>query len=381
MDFRGALILLFLAAYGIWQYLKHATTGFHFGDLHVYVSAIQYWLKGGNPYLLSALNDFGNGYMFVYPPVFLDFFLSYSANSSINNLFLVFYVSSSILLCVEVFMVFWKIFYLEKSCIKRPHPAIHFIVIVLSCFAFSRSLGLFSIATGNITLYFHFLVLAALIHFHRKSSLFGAIYLVATIVLSSIVKPYYIVYTLVPIVVSLSVSSIIILIGSVFISLGVWLYYYVFENPRILDFLGSLNYQVFVKSDLGYSFYALGLKFTHSYIISLVLHFTTIFSLFFIFYKYGLFRWKAVEKKDIMNNVFILYALLTLINPRMKEYDFFLVVICFYCLSFHMKNYHSIIGSIILSFIGGLDALRQYLGILIGILLIKKNVSLSSERC
>jgi hypothetical protein len=261
-------------------------------DLAVYQTAVENIENNSNPYAT------GQGLLFIYHPIVLGLFrILAQINLSIG--LGLFYLISVLFIYLSLGHKYSKELLLSISF---------------------GGLGLTSFATGNVTTFLHLFLLALLLKGVRNDNYYLSY---PIIILFSLIKPYFLAYIFVPIFVNQSDLKKQIKLCLLFIAtyVAIIILYHV-VNPDIAGkFYAALHYQTLAKGDIGYSFFFWASKLTHSDLISIILH--SIFSIALIvsFYFFRL-RWfgKNLSKT---NALFMTYFVLTIINPRMKEYDLF----------------------------------------------------------
>jgi hypothetical protein len=186
---------------------------------------------------------------------------------------------------------------------------IFFLSILLgtSCFGY---LGMFS---GNIGMYFHFLIHAEILHNYRKNqSQLLLASLAFTIFLASLFKPYFLLYLI-------STALLFrrrfllpsILIVSLFVLLN--LLSMLIMPDQFAHFLRNLNSATLSNSDLGFGLVTLLLR-EHLTILALFIHIVILISVLIIL-------WRKQELLELTSLVIPASFLAVLANPRVKEYD------------------------------------------------------------
>ena len=262
-------------------------------DTDVYARAIARYLEGGNAYDLAVKPRF------VYHPLFLQFFSL--AGSHAKDFLLFLYTLTG------VFMI--------SALAKRRELLYPFFLAFCYC-----GIGFDQLMGGHLTLPLHFLLLAPLVYgISTPKQCNGYIALVA---LASLIKPYMLAYLILPVIAShqRGLNWTNTLKNVLYAVLGLVLlvtldYCYAPELTR--QFLETLHQQTLVDGDLGQGAFYAFFKWTHSTAQALTLHALVISLLcspiLFLF-------WKSRERNQEAF-LFYLYFFLTMINPRIKEYD------------------------------------------------------------
>lgn len=264
-----------------------------FWDLHIYQLAVENYKSNLNPYTISSSN------LFIYHPLVLQAF------SLVGN---------SISLILGVLYTFVSLLFLLSLAKRRELFAPFFL-----SFSF-LGLGVLSITTGNITLFLNFVLLTIILESSDSKSSYSLFN--ATVFLFAIIKPYMLAYLAIPCLVSFRKGKRVVhelrkaLGWIIFFVLVVAIHSAIFSN-LFLDFYNALKAQTFIKGDLGISIYSYMLQIFEDQRTSLLLHYSFwgICSLF-------IFRFFFLNKhEDHLSFILALYFILSLLNPRLKEYD------------------------------------------------------------
>lgn len=282
---------------------------FFLGDANVYTGAIGRYLEGGNAYD-SAIHP-----RFVYHPIFLQAFGL--AGDLAKALLMFLFVLSGV--------------YFLKALANRKETLFPFLL----AFCYS-GVGFDQVVVGHVTLPLHFMLLIPLVvgrWVARKQNVY-----IALVAVASLIKPYMLAYLAIPVVAAYMAdqrwqatlrNAAIAVVGLAVVVWGDYLY-----NPLLTkDFLSALHSQTLVDGDLGQApFYAF-FKVTHSTAKALLLHILTVIALFGpVIYLF----WKNPEENEDAK-IFYLYFFLTMLNPRLKEYDISAALIAIF-LSWSLMN-------------------------------------------
>lgn len=297
-----------------------------FWDLNIYQIAANIQSNGGNAYLdLTSLR-------FVYPPYILFFFSWLGENLTL--FFYVFYCISIVLFALS----------------KTGKDMIIFSLI--SSALFYNFFFTFSFLTGNLTIYIHLLlILIASSQYKYKSE----ILIIATL-LVSLIKPYFAAYILFiflnPWTLKKKLSYMLFFCSLLMIILISQLFIY---SDLSKDFIFSLKTQVLgnsegIGADIGLAPYKLFEKIFRNKAIGLLSHFGFILVSFNIIFKQVRFLKRYLNKAEYKKITFYLFLILiTIINPRMKVYDYWIIVasstsiiFSFYKLFSYKQRYFSI---------------------------------------
>jgi hypothetical protein len=278
-------------------------------DSDVYAHAIQRYLAGGNPYDLTIKPRF------VYHPFFLQVF-SLAGNHA-KDFLLFLYTLSGV--------------YIFSALSKRREMLYPFFLAFCFC-----GIGFDQLMGGHLTLPLHFLLLAPLVSGISTEQQCNRY--IGIVALTSIIKPYMIAYLLIPIFASFQRSHnwVNILKKTMYAVLGLTLLVsidYGYAPDLTNQFLDTLHQQTLGDGDLGQGFFYLFFKWTHSTVKALALHSLAIMLLcgpiLFLF-------WKRMDQNQEAF-IFYLYFFLTMINPRIKEYDLCAALIAIF-ISWWMLN-------------------------------------------
>lgn len=279
-------------------------------DHKVYLRALQDLSAGLNPYRADAHD------LFVYPPAVLDAFATWP--TPLFNAFLL----AAGLISLGAFWAAWR----RPSQQASPNAAGHERTIAWTCAMGFGGLGVFVFATGNVTPYLHFAVLASAHAWlvqqpHKWSRLLG---FCGLLLLATLVKPYFAAYALVPMLLTrwqarATLASVVTLVAALVIYAGYW----VWDQTRMLQFLAAVQHQTQGKSDLGFAFFGLLHQAGWSTLAAGLAH-------TFILGLLAAVCWRAAPRLSQFGRrdqaLALLCTLAILANPRLKEYDLFPLV-------------------------------------------------------
>ena len=292
-----------------------------FWDLGIYEKAVSVFNAGGNPYEL-------NGYLsFVYHPLVLRF-MALFGNYLVIALMGVYLAS--------------LIFYISSLGSNRSWWLYSFLA-----FAYC-GLGTISIGSGNVTVFFHLVLLGLLLRNMRDEEVFGrdsskltGVFILA-VVIFSLVKPYMLAYLLIPLVSTWntarqkSIWSLTFMLGGL-LALTLLLSSLYF-GAEFQSFLSAVQGQTIGKRDLGYGlvmyFYEYYLSAGSLIYRAFVLHFAILGALTLTI----LFLGKRFGQLNTPRFALLLYFLLTILNPRLKVYDLFPALIALFIFASPLKQ-------------------------------------------
>lgn len=309
----------------LYKYITHLDI---FWDLSIYERAVSDIQNGISPYRhFESLN-------FVYHPIVAHTFNALNHIIPLHSLMLLMYITS-----ITLFLWQLNVFRNSKTSAGFPRSIfnsqkksrrVQYIGLInelMPALAFGGGIGILSIFTGNITLYLHFALLASLIWWAHNDTLISKNLPTLLIAIFSIIKPYFLLYLLVTFFISDNKKSPLIqaLFSILFFSICWGLFYFI--NPlEHTNFINALKDQSLSKNDIGYSFFAIFRVMSGSDLLALIVHFIFITILSTTLYR----NFKGTISLDTTDKILLLYFLLTLANPRMKEYDLFPALICFF---------------------------------------------------
>jgi hypothetical protein len=295
-------LAVLIALANIGAYLFNYSRKGIFWDLQVYLRAVNDNLDGLNPYRTDVQ------YAFVYHPAVLDF--------------LTWVGKDHLLACAQtayaLIVIAFVYFYLRKCGAAKK---------INLLFAMSLGgIGIFSIASGNVTTFLHLALITSILHAQRTGAepeqRFSSSFY-ATLAIAAVIKPYFLLYLALPILSNRKCLEYIYKQAACVAAFAVvWLTYKILAPWETADFLHALNAQTNGKGDLGYAFFGLIKSFGFSTITAGASHIALLVTMGTLVFK----KTSPDRGADFISglqNAAIWYFILTLANPRMKEYDLF----------------------------------------------------------
>ncbi len=304
-----------------------------FWDLGIYAKAINVLNSGGDPYSPDQLGGFLS---FVYHPLVLHVMALFG--SWLFPVVVTFYIAS----------IIYFLFSLKKNS--------NLWLSAFLAFAYC-GIGFISIASGNLTVFFHLILLGILargasqdLEQKKNSKLPTSINTTFVILLLvfSIVKPYFLIYLAIPLIMQWGKKEgfaktlrLVLTWMSIFIILMISSS--LFYGAEFSSFISAVQNQTLGKRDLGYGL----VMFFYDYYLSagpliyraFVLHFAiAVLLLLIAIYLAIKNKWLSVNKLNSAYFPFLLYFLLTLFNPRLKVYDLFPAFFALYVYFFSLKS-------------------------------------------
>jgi len=319
---KNFILLLFTIGIGlIWIFFAlQFIEGGIFWDLGIYAKAINIFNNGGDPY---SPNQLGGYLSFVYHPLILHSMALFG--SWLFPLLVTFYIAS---------MVYF-LFSLRNNS--------NLWLSLFLAFAYC-GIGFISLASGNLTVFLHLILLAILVkgssqdldqNKNQNLSSFTSTNttFVILVIAFSIIKPYFLVYLVIPLIMQWGknegiAKTIRLILTWVSIFFALMISSSLFYSTEFSAFITSLQNQTLGKRDLGYGF----VMFFYDYYLSagsliyraFVLHFAIAVLLLLIsIYLAIKNKWLSANNLKSAYFPFLLYFLLTLFNPRLKVYDLF----------------------------------------------------------
>ena len=297
-------------------------------DLQVYSRAVTEFLLHQNPYLTG---DISHKFPFVYHPVVLRFlvFIDYLIPL---NLFL--------LTAYAVVIAFFMMQIYKTASTLRPENSIvklNPLLIFLASLSFGGA-GTVALMTGNLSIYMHMLLIASLLIACRSQSNLSNNISFMTIFLMAFIKPYFLAYLIILIFLSEFPRQLFIraTVLSIFFGL-IWTSTSYILSIEYQQFMVALN-SLIEAGDIGYSFFGIMRNRVNIKSIEIAIFFHMAFATA-ILIGAGYIMLKLRKCKHTASRyqiLFLLYFVCTIINPRMKEYDFFAAIFClivFICIS------------------------------------------------
>jgi len=219
-------------------------------------------------------------------------------------------------------------------------------------------IGFISLASGNLTVFLHLILLAILVkgssqdlnqNKNQNLSSFTSTNtaFIILVIAFSIIKPYFLVYLVIPLIMQWGknegiAKTIRLILTWVSIFFALMISSSLFYSTEFSAFITSLQNQTLGKRDLGYGF----VMFFYDYYLSagsliyraFVLHFAIAFLLLLISVYLAIKnKWLSTDNSNSAYFPFLLYFLLTLFNPRLKVYDLFPAFFALYVYFFSLK--------------------------------------------
>lgn len=290
-------------------------SGRWFWDFSVYGRAVQEFNSGIDPYRVNV------DLPFVYHPIVLRLFVMIDHWIPLSALLVVAYVSSAVWLAIELTLS------LPKRRAGTPitgaiDVGIQQIVTVFLAAAAFDGIGTVSLMACNLTPFMHFTLIAALLHTNRLGRGRLAWLPILLILAIAVIKPYFLTYLVLGVALSRN-KPLAVFIGGVVaaVALSSWVLYAHFHPVENAAFLRALQITLVNREDFGHSFYGVARKLGMGAVAAIAVHAAASVVLLAgaLFVMARSLRTQPVPFASIS----ALYLVLTIINPRMKEYDLF----------------------------------------------------------
>lgn len=293
-----------------------------FSGFWVYPRAILDLQNHVNPYRTDVQ------WMFVYHPIVLHAFAKINSFISIIYFLIIFYVLSTVYIAFEIYqLTIQKRF----NSLQTPIAKKDLVILILAAAAFGGS-GIVSFLTGNLTLYLHFLLVASILtYFRTKASKYGILFITGVMVFS-VIKPYFLAYLILIHYLELSKrNKLLLFFGGAIGFLLLWIAPIIDSNMEYQEFLNALHTQILLNDNAGGSFFEIVKIAGASNEWGIVIHVAISLGITICGLIYAPRFFRAVKSPQTpLCSFLLLYFILTLINPRMKIYDLFPGLICFF---------------------------------------------------
>ena len=277
-------------------------------DLSVYHRAVLDYLQNVDPYRTDVY------FPLVYHPLVLRLLVLLNGIAPLK-------IS---LLALELLSFAWFAFELLRAPVPLeghgdgPESRI---LAVLAASAFG-GIAIPVLLSGNITAFLHFALIASLLRSKRVVSLGATWAPYGLLCLFIVIKPYFLAYLALLVLLAANRKTALMYSTAVAGVAAVgWFSFDWLRPAEYARFIQALQHATLGKGDLGYSFFGFFNTLTYNYPLSLALHGVACVLLlaavlFLLAHKYG-------RQGAFVPWLFVIYFVLTLANPRMKDYDLF----------------------------------------------------------
>lgn len=274
-----------------------------FWDQQAYVRALGDFLQGGNPYRADV------AFPFVYHPIVLAVFSLFGSQLA------------RVLSVASVAMAAW--FVVTSASLPVADKG-HLLLAASAIGGF----GVTSVASGNITTPLHFLLIAVVIAAATSGEPSRIRRLTLLLVGLALIKPYFLAYAILPVVLARSRSRAIATLGASAVALALIVFGDYLARPALSRaFLDALS-QLVVRGDLGIGVFRFLTHHGYSSAVSMIGHLAVVAGAGAV--TAGAFTYcHADGVRDLrLMRALLVYFVCTLLNPRMQVYDVFPALVC-----------------------------------------------------
>jgi hypothetical protein len=292
-----------------------------FWDISVYQRAVSDYTSGVDPYRTDVL------FPFVYHPLVLRLLACIGAVVPLTVVLPVLTLGAIVWLARELMEATAKPS-ASGAAVSQTLGPLQFAAAFVMAAAFG-GVGAASCMSGNLANLMHFALMAALLHGSRAPRLFFRLLPYGLILLFALVKPYFMLYLAVPVM--LYERRILALVRSAAVIAlfgAIWLSFQVYWPQEYAQFLANLRWHILGRGDMGYTFFFVFGALTHKVPLALALH--VLVSVLMIALVPLLFKQRFGRDVPFVPQLLVLYLVLTLANPRMKDYDLFAALVGFF---------------------------------------------------
>ena len=286
-----------------------------FWDISVYQRAIADYGSGVDPYRTNVL------FPFVYHPLVLRLLALLGSVLSLKIVLPALTVAAIVWLARELMLAAAT----RAAEVVSPAP---FLAAFIMAAAFG-GVGVAACMSGNLAVLMHFTLMAALLRGSHAATILYRFLPYGLVVLFSLVKPYFMLYLVVPVVLyDRRVPALASSLAAAVLFGATWLSFQVYWPQEYAQFLANLRWHILGRGDMGYSFFLVFGALTHKVPLALALH--TLASVVVVVVGPLLFKQRYGRDAPFVPKLLVLYLALTLANPRMKDYDLFPALVGFF---------------------------------------------------
>lgn len=323
------LLLLILSLASLAFYADQLRQFGFFWDLSVYERAVADVAAGLDPYSTQAKH------LFVYHPYVLHAFVALDRMLPLRELLVAGYVAVLVFVARELFLI-----------------AGRDVALLALCAAALGGVGVVAGITGNVTVYLHLLVLGLVLTRARTGKMVPVFVLWGLLVLVSVLKPYFLAYAALFLLLMPPGQGVLVGACGVGLFALIWLsgqWYLPVEYSRFLE---SLKTQTLLGNDMGYAVFGVVRNVLHADKLAAVLHGAVALCLLWL--AAFLLPRRLGFSQNLVSRLLILVPVLILLNPRMKEYDFVVAVLCLMLFLYRQLGASTTWSLLLLGFLPGL---------------------------
>jgi hypothetical protein len=298
-------------------------------DISVYERAVADYGRGMDPYRTDVM------FPFVYHPLVLRLFAMLSSVLPLKVVLPALTLAALVWLSRELLdAVAWSGTAPSQSARETQEHIIGPWQLALAIAAASGfgGIGAPALLSGNMSPLMHFALMAALLRGARAHGTFCRHLPYVLILLFALIKPYFLIFLAAPVLLyerRMVAVGWALAVAALFTA--IWLSFQIYWTAEYAHFIAILRWHILGRGDIGYTFFYVFGAITHKPLLALELH--TIVSLLLIALVPLLFAKKYGRAIPFAPQLLVLYLMLTLANPRMKDYDLFPALVGFFAVS------------------------------------------------
>lgn len=186
--------------------------------------------------------------------------------------------------------------------------------------------GVLAMVTGNLTVYLHLLILTLALHEAAVDDGRAKRLLWMVLPVLAVIKPYLLAYLALPWLLQPGWRSLLGGVLSLLCFVGLWMLGARVWPAEYAQFLANLSVQTIKNQDLGYAVFGVVRPMVSSNVVAGVLHLTVSGCVLLCAVWWAPRRWRI--EQDLTSRVLLAVPALIMLNPRMKEYDFAVALLC-----------------------------------------------------
>jgi hypothetical protein len=285
-----------------------------FWDLAVYRRAVADYHRNLDPYRSDVF------FPFVYHPLVLRLFVLLNSIAPLR-------VSLPLLEAAALGSFAFE-FVRSRLPVELPGQGRKRMILAAAAAGAFGGIGVPALMSGNVGSFMHFALIASLLHSRRVPSGPSVYLTYGLILLFALIKPYFLIFLALPILLSESrMTAVACSAAAVLVFAAAWLAFDLFRPVEFSHFIGALQSATLGSHDVGYTFFGCFAGMINNSLLALALH--AVVSSLLIASVLLLFENRYGRAAEISPWIFVTYLLLTLANPRMKDYDLFPALIGF----------------------------------------------------
>jgi hypothetical protein len=280
-------------------------------DISVYNRAVADYGRGVDPYRTGEM------FPFMYHPLVLRLLALLARLVHLRVLLPALTITALVWLCRE----------LMRAGVASSPTRLLAVTAVAGAFG---GLGAPALLSGNLAPLMHFSLLAALLHGDRVRGSLARLAPYVLILVFALIKPYFLIFLAAPVLfaadrrLALACAGTVIMLFAI-VWMGSAVYVWPDEYARSLH---NLQWHILGRRDVGYTFFFVFSALTPNVSRALELH--ALVAVLLIALVPLLFAKRFGPEPPRAPRLLLLYLVLTLANPRMKDYDLFPALVGFF---------------------------------------------------